>query len=311
MITYFYWIITSKEDIVNLLRIAYAPDENYVGITTISMISILDNTEDEDIEFIILHSGLSEKSINKLEWVKNIKKCIIRYVDVNREEFKNYPLVNWVTIAAWFRTKIADLCPDCDKVLYLDSDTMVLSSLNELFKINLEKNYIGAIGEQYFNSGVILFNCDIWRKEHVFEKIDNYVKLNRKKIKCADQDVLNAICKNRKLVLPPEYNYCELYKNIEYETMSNPKIVHFVGPNPNRFDCMHSLKYKWVEYAMLTPFFEEFINQNIYNLIKLYPKLKFDEFKFSILSKISVGKMKEKYKTKIIVHKRLLNSLKY
>ncbi len=296
---------------MNLLRIAYAPDENYVGITVISMLSILDNNKDTNIEFIILHSGLSQKSVNKLEWVKNIKKCIIRYVDVNREEFKNYPLVNWVTIAAWFRTKIADLCPDCDKVLYLDSDTMVLSSLNELFKINLEKNYIGAIGEQYFNSGVILFNCDIWRKEHVFEKIDNYVKLNRKKIKCADQDVLNAICKNRKLVLPPEYNYCELYKNIEYEIMKSPKIVHFVGPNPNRFDCMHSLKYKWVEYAMTTPFFEEFINQNIFNLIKMFPKLIFDKYKYSILAKIPIKKINKRYNIKNTVHKRLLASLNY
>ena len=40
---------------MNILRIAYAPDENYVGITIVSMLSILENSEDEKFEFIILH----------------------------------------------------------------------------------------------------------------------------------------------------------------------------------------------------------------------------------------------------------------
>ena len=95
---------------MNVLKIAYAPDENYVGITIVSMLSILENAEDEKFEFIILHSGLSSNALRKFEWIKSYKNCCIRFVKVNREEFKNYPSVNWVTTAAWFRTKIPELC---------------------------------------------------------------------------------------------------------------------------------------------------------------------------------------------------------
>lgn len=305
-----------------MIKIAYAPDENYVGITIISMLSILENKQDENIEFLILNSGLSYRALNKFEWIKQYKECSIRFIEVNREEFSNFPLVNWITTAAWFRTQIANLCVDCDKVLYLDSDTMVLTSLKELFQIDLKDNYVAAVSlpksnylnlksKTYFNSGVMLINCKTWRDEQVFKQIKTYTHMNKKHIKCADQDVLNVICDLRKLDLPPEYNYCEAYRRSDYEIMKNPKIVHFVGPNPNRFDCIHSLKYKWLEYAIKTPFYDEFVTQNIYNLIKMYIKLQFDDFKFSTLAKFSFGKMKNRYKTKSIVQKRLLNTFKY
>ena len=299
---------------MNSLKIAYAPDENYVGITIVSMLSILENADGESFEFIILYSSLSDSALRKFEWIKSYKKCNVRFVKVNREEFNNYPTVNWVTTAAWFRTKIPELCPDCEKVLYLDSDTMVLSSLKELFLTDLKDNYVAVVCDPKtgdFNSGVILFNCTFWRNEQVFNKIKNYVEVNGKNIKCADQEVLNVICASRKLMLPQEYNYCEIYKNLEYDIMENPKIVHFVGPNPNRVDCLHSMKAKWSEFAVKTPFYYEFINQNIYNMIKMYPKLKFDEFKYSTLAKVGIGKMKTKYQLKARNQKRLIDSLKF
>ena len=64
---------------MNILRIAYAPDENYVGITIVSMLSILENSEDEKFEFIILHSGLSNNALRKFEWIKNYKKCTTEF----------------------------------------------------------------------------------------------------------------------------------------------------------------------------------------------------------------------------------------
>ena len=62
---------------------------------------------------------------------------------------------------------------------------------------------------------------------------------------------------------------------------------------------------------MKTPFYHEFISQNIYNMIKMYPKLKFDEFKYSTLAKIGIGKMKVKYELKAYTQQRLINSLKF
>lgn len=305
------------------ITICYAPDENYAGITAVSMTSVLKNAGNENIEFIILHSGLSKNSMAKLNLVKKIRNCKISYIKITGNDFKEFPLANWVTTATWFRTKIADLCPEQEKIIYLDCDTMVLCSLKELWDTNITDYYIAAVctknnreylklkDDKYFNAGVLVINCKKWRQDRVFDKIKAYVLSNKDKIRYADQDVLNAICDEKKYNLPPEYNYCENFRNPHAEIMENPKIVHFVGPNPNRFDCMHSLKYTWQEYAVLTPFYTDFINMNIYNMITMYPKLKLDELKFSILSKICYGKLRERYHQKHVMHSKLLNSLKY
>ena len=310
---------------MNKMRIAYAPDENYVGLTVVSMVSALKNAGSDDIEFIILHSGLTNKAIAKLEWVKTFKNCSIRYVEIDRKIFAEYPLVCWVTTSCWFRTKIADLCPDADRILYLDSDTIVRSSLKELFELDLSDNYVATVNlknnrkdlplksNTYFNSGVILFNCKLWREENVFKKLDDYVKTHNKKIVCADQDVLNAITDTRKLNLAPEYNYCEphIRKEINFTPKINPIIVHFTGPNPNRFTCINSFKQEWLELAMQTPCYDEFVNQNIYNIMISYKKLQRNRTRYSILSKITFGKVKEKYIEKFNTTNHILNSLKY
>lgn len=311
-------------DFMELIKIAYAPDENYVGLTVVSMVSVLDNNKDEDIEFIILHSGLSKAAIRKLEWVKSYKPCKIRYVLINREEFVNYPTVCWVSTATWFRIKIADTCPDCNKVLYLDSDTMVRGSLRELFDMDISDNYVAAVdfscpkhlklkNDGYFNAGVILFNCKTWREENVFKITDDYVQANKSSIKYADQDVLNIISNERKFSLPKEYNYCENHfrKDNNFERMDDAKIVHFTGPNPNRFTCINSFKPEWVEYAMKTPYYDEFVNQNAYNIALTYKKHKNNLKRYSLLSKITFGSTKEKYLEKAFTTKLILDSLKY
>ena len=59
---------------------AYAPDENYTGIRSLPMICVLKNTESSDeIEFVIIHSGLSDASIEKINSVKNMRHCNIRF----------------------------------------------------------------------------------------------------------------------------------------------------------------------------------------------------------------------------------------
>lgn len=306
---------------VDKIAICYAPDENYAGLTTVSMVSALKNSGREEIEFIIVYSQLSDSTIEKINSVKQIKNCIIRYIKVDNDEFKNFPLANWVTSATWYRAKIAELCPDCDKILYLDCDTMVLDSLTDLFKIDLGDNYLGVScwekdrpylnlkSHKYFNAGVLLINCKKWREDHVFELIKHHIKHWKTEIKYADQDVLNIIADEKKIEFSEEYNYGENY--ITNERTLSPKIVHFIGTNPNRFDCLHSMKHIWNQYARLTPFYEDFIVQNIYNMNNMFFKLKLDEFKFAVLSKITLGKTRKKYIKKHIRHSKLMKSLKY
>jgi lipopolysaccharide biosynthesis glycosyltransferase len=96
-----------------------------------------------------------------------------------------------------------------DKLLYLDVDTIVLKDLNGLFDLNLGGASLGAVhdsmrGKEYFNSGVILFNLKKIIEEKSFEQARNY--LFSHKLMMPDQDTLNRIYKNDKVLLSRIYN---------------------------------------------------------------------------------------------------------
>ena len=299
------------------INICYAPNYNYAGLAAVSMASVLKNAKESDlVNFIILYdkTKFNSATINKILEIKSIKDCNIRLIHVNSEIFDGYPLTNWVTVDTWFRTKVTEICPEYDKILYLDCDTLVLDSLSELFNIDLGDNYVGVVCNcnKYFNAGVILFNTGYCNKNNLFDKVKTYIRTCKNKIKYADQDVLNIVTDGKKFELPQEYNYCENYfRELSPNIIKQPKIIHFVGPNPNRFDCRNSNRYLWERYAKMTPFYNDFVEKNIYNLIKMYPKIKFDKLKYRLLSKILLGKSREHYKLKSIVLSNVIKELEY
>lgn len=79
---------------------------------------------------------------------------------------------------------------------------------------------IKAVGDDYFNAGVLAFNftneCKIkmeYCRSLINEKLD-------------DQKILNIVFKNCFKPLPKEYNFMCNHNNI-----TNPKILHFIGKN--------------------------------------------------------------------------------
>lgn len=323
------------------INIAYAPDDNFINLVLVSMVSALENNANCEIEFIILYSNLLEKSIEAFNTFKKYENCKIRLVKVDEKNFKQLPLASWTTVQTWFRTALAELCPDLDKVLYLDCDTLILGDLSELFSTDLSGNIIAGVtdivGEfshvkrlniadkKYFNAGAILFNTEKMREEKVFEKIKNYSA--NKKLKCADQDAINKILENKKLLLHPKYNYLETweigyktdyekdYLKLYEEARTNSTIIHFVGLKPLYYKSLHSFKYEWWKYAQKLDL-EELKN----NFLKEEEQFKWDIEHFNkfknfidfVLSKIIFSKkLRNKFKAKVKRTNDVLVSEKY
>ena len=95
---------------------------------------------------------------------------------MDESQFADLTLSKWVTVQAWFRIKLPDLCKDLDKVLYLDCDTLIRGNLDELFSLDLTDKYLAGVKDVwgvskyvkrlgmksgvYVNSGMLLFNCN-------------------------------------------------------------------------------------------------------------------------------------------------------
>ena len=264
------------------INIAYAPDDKYVNQTVVSMQSVLEHNN--DVEFIIMYSELTENSIEKLKKAGGK----LRLLKMNEADFCGLVLSHWVTVQAWFRIKLPDMCPDLDKILYLDCDTIVRGNLDKLFSLNLDgkffagvkdvwgvNKYVKRLGMKspvYVNSGMLLFNCDFCRKEKFFDKVIDFAKNNEKIIEFCDQDSINKVADEKKLVLHPKYNYMDTWwrggyyefvgkEEEEYlEARENPIIVHLTGLKPAFKGCGNKFRDEWWEYAKHTSIYEELKN---------------------------------------------------
>ena len=263
------------------ISIAYAPDDNYVNQTVVSMKSALEHNE--QVEFIIMYSKLSAESMQKLGAVGGS----LRLIKMDESQFADLTLSKWVTVQAWFRIKLPDLCKDLDKVLYLDCDTLIRGNLDELFSMDLTGKYLAGVKDVwgvskyvkrlgmksgvYVNSGMLLFNCDYCRKEHFFDKVVCFAKNNAKIIEFCDQDSINKVVDEHKLVISPKYNLMDTWwrggyyefegeEEAEYlHAKENPVIAHLTGLKPAFKGCGNKFKDEWWEVAKKTKIYDELL----------------------------------------------------
>lgn len=301
------------------LNIAYAPDDKYTNQTIVSIVSAIENNKKHQLEFIIMYSKLSDDNMEKFKKL-NFDNVKIRMLKIDETLFNNLPLSKWVTVQAWFRIALPDLCKDLDKICYLDCDTLVRGDLEELFRIDLTNKYLGGVKDVwgvlshvkrlsmesniYLNSGMLLLNADFCRKESFFEKITNFANSNKSIIEFCDQDAINKVVDINKVVLHPKYNFMDTWwrggyheheaqDELDYlNAQTNAIIVHLTGIKPAFKGCKNIFKDEWWQYAEKT---------SVYNELKLgfdnsqVPQEPFTEKLFSIKNEYH-----KKNKTKIL-----------
>lgn len=179
------------------------------------------------------------------------------------------------------------LDPKIEKVIYLDTDLIVLSSIDKLYDMDLEGKMLLAVPEmdetiqlakskssiqnyselsipanhKMLNSGVLLINLSKWRKNNICYKIEQYLKFNSKSIKLFDQELINTVLWDDWESLPLKWNittdyYCrngwlsnEISDKEYNEIRRNACILHFTKvPKPWIKGCKHPDKYVWENY---------------------------------------------------------------
>ena len=123
-----------------------------------------------------------------------------------------------------------------EKILYIDADAIVVDNIKELWEIDLKDKALAGVHEggewskhlgiegmddKYINSGVLLMNLDLIKKE----KLDDIMiyLLNNKYYAYPDQDVINIVCKDKIKYLSNIYNSTETTGMVD-----NAKIIHYI-----------------------------------------------------------------------------------
>ena len=240
------------------INIFFASDKKYFPYLETAIASLLINANDDDkLNIFILSSDLYDSYIDKLNELKRFKDCKFELINVDNSRFTDLKSPDYISSSAtFFRYLIPEIRKDIDKVLYLDSDIIVLGSIKELYSIDLEDNYIAGvedphvmissvkvkkrfhIDDRYINAGVLLFNCKKMREDNFTEKCFNLSReLSSRAYFGADQDVINILSYNKKKIIDIKYNllssvYMEQlhteYTDAELNNaIKNPIIIHY------------------------------------------------------------------------------------
>lgn len=260
------------------IPVFFAVDNGYIPFLSVALRSLIDNTSKENIYAIkILYTNVTEE--NKIKIKKYETENInIEFVDLNKqlEEIKEKLYTrNYFSNTTYYRLFIPELYPEYDKAVYIDSDTVCLSDIAELYNTDMGDNLIAGIPDgviqaidifkdyvervvgvadynNYFNAGVIVMNLKELR-DYKFEEKFIYM-LEKIKFEVAqDQDYLNRLCKGRVKILDYSWNRMPVMGKTEEKI----NLIHYnLGAKPWYFDNVVYQEYFW-EYAKKTEFYNE------------------------------------------------------
>ena len=160
------------------VNICMITDDNYIMPTSVAIHSMITNKGEEQYNFYIITSNLSEESEKKFKDFEQNGVCINIIREDAEKRFNG--LHNFradsicvASLSALLKFIIPDLFPQLDRILYLDGDLVVKTDLRELYFTELEENYAAAVVdtskmywkssfnscvENYFNSEIGMQN---------------------------------------------------------------------------------------------------------------------------------------------------------
>ena len=266
-------------------------DNNYAPYLATTMASILFNTG-SFINFYILDSGINSQNKEKIKKLKTkFNNFNIEFLTIDHNKyFKNCKAEGHLNLSTYNRLLIPKLKPKLNKVIYMDSDIIVLDDIKKLYEIDLEKYALAAAWDKsrilyntdtkealelsdnyrYFNAGVLLIDIKKWIKNDIVKKLFEIQKRYKDKILHADETLLNKYFDNNYKIFDISFNYTD------YDILNSPNkkisIRHFASPiKPwNSNYCFLEKKVTplkcfsdfWI-YAKLSGFYDEI--QNTYN----------------------------------------------
>lgn len=279
------------------MNVLYQCDDRYAAVTGVSLCSLLENNRGwEEIRIYLIDDCVRAENREKFELLARQYGRSITFLDMrgisSRLEASGAP--KWLgSYAAYGRLFAPGMIEEeIDRLLYLDSDTIVTADLGALYDMELEGNVCAMVQdiaayklyqhighrreEAYFNSGVILFDVAAWKAMRCEAAVLPFLDRFGGRLNFPDQDALNTIVKGKIKRISARYNLFvqfltlgvdvnfkayaldrkpQYYSRAEIEEASrSAAIYHFTSPvKPWIKDTRCALVDRWDQYLQLSP----------------------------------------------------------
>ncbi len=276
------------------MHVAYASDDNYAPYAGVSMLSLLENNCDiEEIVIHILDDQISDESKRILEELVSRYHREICYWDTSifQQKLKEQITVPTKSLSLYTRLFLPSILPKkITRVIYIDCDSIITSSLKELWETDIgdcdiagvldvgtiaHKTNVGLNAyDPYFNSGMLLIDLGKWRDRNMEQQFLDFIEQYQGNVCHHDQGIINGVCR-AKFILHPRYNAMTPFFTMSYkqlvayyrlsgyysereiiEARNDPAFVHLTPGLVHRpwvKGSFHPLKKAYKKYQDQTP----------------------------------------------------------
>jgi len=214
------------------------------------------------------------------ELIAGYENAALRVIEFSPSSNINLPTRMHWTVDTFSRFWATDFFgPTVERVLYLDSDMIILRDIAELWHADLGGKLFGAVsipGAErnpdlkipaeygYFNAGVLLFDMNRWREETPLETLLPYIEANIDALPYLDQDALNACYHKDRQPLDYRWNmivpftwpqsFIPLSAEERAQIVKEAGIAHYNGQSkPWHYMNKHPYKHAYWHYVRKTP----------------------------------------------------------
>lgn len=270
-----------------------------------NLLITLKRFKDPDAKYnyiIAIDSDNIQKYKNKLEFLNSQNFNIIIY---SSQIYANRINPHKGKYLYYLKCLLPSVCSGFDKILFLDTDMLILQpGIEKFYDTDITNYYVAACWDQmdivtdkqkpmsktktYFNSGVMLFNLKKIKEDGLDKKMEEYLLKWPEELKDSwlhDQTLNNYVYRNKVLMCSPIYNntlsvankdnffkYKTYYKLFGYkdpwDSIKDTVILHFAATKP--WLNVVQGKQKLIYYQKIRELYLNVLNKNKKSNVKQY-----------------------------------------
>ena len=245
------------------MNILCASDRNFLYPTYVFMGSVMENHKDIKVNFYLLAAeDVTDEDKAALKKYINSENCEIDFLNVDSSQFDGYVVHEKFPRSAYYRLMAHKYLPeDMDRILYLDVDIVVDKNIyDDFYSLDFEGKYLIATSHnpnpdycnmltseivnlesaargEYFNSGVLLMNLDLFRKNITLDDYNKaYASCEKANMEIFyDQGLLNYMFYDKtKYLSSMDFNYrysipIQNKKRLEPGRVYKKSVLHYTG----------------------------------------------------------------------------------
>jgi lipopolysaccharide biosynthesis glycosyltransferase len=276
------------------INIAFGFDGTYAPHAAAAIASVARNSPGSVIRFISMCTGVDEQRRSMIESVAPNAQFL--WHDVTKYTWPKFPDNGYSKEATLFRLGLDKLVPaDCKRIIYLDTDIIVVRDVRELWEFDLGSDLVAAVVDgfmpasafadrwqlpspaRYFNAGVLLMDMERIAKLGILGDAMDFIVQNEGQLPYLDQDALNWAFWGRWRPLPPAWNVqyhmalaCVDSRAQVQEAGNRLAVAHYTGDQkPWRTDAYHPWAWLYWDILRHTPFMREVAKRHGVTLLHL------------------------------------------